>query len=197
MLTTIQSVGRYGVRTALHLIGVAGLVLSCSSQNADKASGSPQPGVDTPAAAEEPSMPPSVEPSNGSNVAPEITGLPSSEVDPTTVTESTPPTPESTEAALSLEDRVKPLVAAVSEAKLVFIACDETPCTLRAQASTLSPLHQLLTSLSQEFAGQIGFTVREQLDGYTGRSFQTDVMLDVSEGARQVPADEADLLASP
>jgi hypothetical protein len=100
------------------------------------------------------------------------------------------------EAASSLEDRVTPLVTSVAGAKLLFIACDEQPCTLRTQTTTLTGLHQVLTALSREFSGGISFEAREQLDAYTGRSFQADVMLDVTEGARAVPSDENELITA-
>jgi hypothetical protein len=163
--------------------------LSCSTHPADKAAGSE---ATEPVA---PDTPPQVVPQPAQSPSNPALELTAPSTDPVT-TESAPPTPESTQAALSMEDRVAPLVSAIAGAKLVFMACDQEPCTVRVQTLELSALHDVLTALSREFAGNIAFAAREQLDAYTGRSFQADVTLDVAEGSQPVPSDPNDLITT-
>lgn len=173
------------------LIAAALTSLSCSSPKADNAAGSDVSEPDVPNAPAEVVPIPSQETPNAP--ANEISAP---TADPPT-TESVAPSAESAQAAQSMEDRVAPLVSSVSGTKLLFTACEADPCVARIQATELSALHQVLTALSQEFSGNIAFSAREQLDAYTGHSFQADVLLDVTEDSRAVPTSQDDLLTPP
>lgn len=193
MYTKNSSVGHHDVSTLAYLFtaGAAGLLLSCSSPKADNAAGS---GVSEPNA---PNAPAEVIPIPAESTpnAP-VTEIPTPAAD-SPATESMAPSAETAQATESMEERVAPLVSSVSGTKLLFTACEADPCVARVQATELSALHQVLTALSQEFSGNIAFSAREQLDAYTGHSFQADVLLDVTEGSRVVPGSQDDLLTPP
>jgi hypothetical protein len=176
------------------LITLWALLFACSSQSADRASGSgssESPAPSTVEPSEQPGAPADLNPAAPASEAPTT---PVEAADPAAVVENAPPPPEVTAAVLTMEERVTPLVNSVAEARLLFVACEQAPCSLRTQTTTLTALHQVLSVLSREFDGRIAFSTREQLDAYLGRSFQADVSLDVSEGATAIPADPNDLL---
>jgi hypothetical protein len=97
--------------------------------------------------------------------------------------------------AQSAQDRVTPLVSAVRGAKTIFVDCpDQGPCVARVEARSLASLRTLLQSMSDAFSG-IGFVVRERLDAYTGKWYQSDVTLG-GDSTAAVPADESELLVN-
>lgn len=203
MVTRQSLLARQSLRALARPVFVASLaLLSCSNPKADNAAGSD---LGAPTEATQPSTPDPSAPNGVQEIVPTPTQTspdtptaapttPAMDLAPTE--ESAAPTPESAQAALSMEDRVTPLVNAIAGAKLLFVACDAEPCTLRVQTTELRALHEVLTTLSREFSGNIAFAAREQLDAYTGRSFQADVPLDVVEGSQPVPDDESELITT-
>jgi hypothetical protein len=95
-----------------------------------------------------------------------------------------------TEAAMG---RMQSVVYGVQTAKVKFVNC-EGPCVTRLQANNVADARALLKSVSASYQGRIGFTAREVLDPYTGRSFQLDVVLD-SDTPKPVPETDDELIA--
>ncbi len=60
-------------------------------------------------------------------------------------------------------------------------------------APTLTVMRQLLLAVSADFMGRINFVVRLHLDGFTGSTYQTDVVLG-TDNKRAVPDDENALI---
>jgi hypothetical protein len=105
------------------------------------------------------------------------------------------PSPAVLQAVTTAQGKLDGLAAGVAGSRVRFVDCNETAsCTARLEAQSLSGLRDLLQSVSQQQGG-IGFVAREQLDGFTGRTFVADVTLGGS-ASRAVPTDENELLVN-
>jgi len=105
------------------------------------------------------------------------------------------PSPAVLQAVTTAQGKLDGLAAGVAGSRVRFVDCNETAsCTARLEAQSLSGLLSLLQSVSQQQGG-IGFVAREQIDGFTGRTFVADVTLGAAS-ARAVPTDENELLVN-
>ncbi|MDB4983539.1 MAG: hypothetical protein JWM82_4291 [Myxococcales bacterium] len=114
---------------------------------------------------------------------------------PTTLVETPAalPSPAIMQAVTAVQGRLDGLASNVAGARVRFVDCNEAgSCTTRLEATTLTALRDLLQSVSGS-QGAIDFTAREQLDGFTGRTFVADVTLGAAT-PRAVPTNENDLL---
>jgi hypothetical protein len=143
-------------------------------------------GGDTPtASAAAPAVTRVVPASNGANP----------ETAPTTLVETPAalPSPAVMQSVTAVQGRLDGLASSVAGARVRFVDCNEAAsCTSRLEASSLTALRDLLQAVSGKEGG-IDFTAREQLDGYTGRTFIADVTLGAAT-PRAVPTNENDLL---
>ncbi len=117
------------------------------------------------------------------------------ETTPTTLVETPAalPSPAVLQAVTAVQGRLDGLASSVAGARIRFVDCNEAgSCTTRLEATTLTGLRDLLQSVSGT-QGAIDFTAREQLDGFTGRTFVADVTLGAAT-PRAVPTNENDLL---
>lgn len=80
-----------------------------------------------------------------------------------------------------------------SAVRLEFVNCDVPPCVTRLQAGSLAEARASLKAISDSYGGRVSFTARENLDAYTGQSFQLDVVLDTDQ-TRAVPEADEELL---
>jgi hypothetical protein len=106
-----------------------------------------------------------------------------------------PPSAAVLQAVGAARAKLEAVAAPLDGAKVRFVDCPEgAACTARLEAPSLTGLRDLLSGVSAQQGG-IGFVAREQLDGFTGRSFVADVTLGGGEN-RPVPADENVLLSN-
>ncbi len=104
-----------------------------------------------------------------------------------------PPSAEMVAKITKLTEHLDGLVSHSQGSRIAFVDCQGETCGARLSASNLGQLHDMLSGISQDQQGRVGYTVRERLDPYLGRSFEADLTLD-GESARPVPADPAELL---
>jgi hypothetical protein len=105
------------------------------------------------------------------------------------------PSPAVLQAVTTAQGKLDGLAAGITGSRVRFVDCNETgSCSARLEAQNLSGLRDLLQSVSQQQGG-IGFVAREQLDGFTGRTFVADVTLGAAS-SRAVPLDENELLVN-
>jgi hypothetical protein len=131
----------------------------------------------------------SVDPSAGT--APEQAPAPAPQVE----TPVTLPAPAVLQAVSTTQGKLDAITAVLEGTRVRFVDCAEgAACTARLEAQSLTGLRDLLRSVSAQQGG-IGFTAREQLDGYAGRTFVADVTLGTA-AARPVPTDENELLGN-
>ncbi|HEY2728839.1 MAG TPA: hypothetical protein VGK52_02795 [Polyangia bacterium] len=108
---------------------------------------------------------------------------------------ATPPSPAVLRAVSAVQEKLNGLVSGVDGTRVRFVDCSETAaCTARLEGQSLAGLRDLLQAVSQQHGG-IDYVVREQLDGYAGRTFVADVTL-AATASRVVPTDENALLAN-
>jgi hypothetical protein len=99
------------------------------------------------------------------------------------------------EATSGVEGKLAAITATLDGTKVRFVDCSQgATCSARLEAQTLTGLRDLLRSVSAQ-QGDIGFTAREQLDGFLGRTFVADVTLG-GDATRPVPTDESALLTN-
>jgi hypothetical protein len=104
-----------------------------------------------------------------------------------------PPSLETVAKITKLTEHLESLVSHSEGSRIAFVDCQGDRCGARLNASNLAQLHDMLSGISQDQRGRVGYTVRERLDPYLGRSFEADLTLD-TDSARPVPADAAELL---
>lgn len=92
--------------------------------------------------------------------------------------------------------RLDAITSKIMGTHTLFINCTMSPCSARLDAPTLTVMRQLLLAVSADYMGRIDFTVRLHLDGFSGTTYQADVVLD-SDKKRPVPDDENALLDAP
>ena len=110
-------------------------------------------------------------------------------------TPATLPSPAVLRAVSAAQEKLNGIVTGVDGTRVRFVDCGETAaCSARLEAQSLAGLRDLLQAVSQQHGG-IDFVVREQLDGYAGRTFVADVTL-AAAASRVVPNDENALLAN-
>jgi hypothetical protein len=108
---------------------------------------------------------------------------------------ATLPSPTVLRAVSAVQERLNGLVTGVDGTRVRFVDCSETAaCTARLEAQSLAGLRDLLQGVSRQHGG-IDYVVREQLDGYAGRTFVADVTL-AATSSRAVPSDENALLGN-
>jgi hypothetical protein len=106
-----------------------------------------------------------------------------------------PPAPAAMQAMTTTQTTLDGLATSVAGARVRFVDCSASAlCTARLEAQSLGGLRALLQSVSQQQGG-IDFVAREQLDGFTGRTFVADITLG-GAGTRSVPTDENALLGN-
>lgn len=106
-----------------------------------------------------------------------------------------PPSAEMVAKITKLTEHLDGLLSHSEGSRIAFVDCQGDRCGARLSASNLGQLRDMLSGISQDQRGRVGYAVRERLDPYLGRTFEADVTLD-TDNARQVPADAADLLQS-
>jgi hypothetical protein len=180
-----------------------GLAALAAASCAKVSGGASSPGVDDSAAgvtsaAPAPSAPPA--PSNVANVATQevvvpVATDPEAAPAPQVETKVTPASPAVMRAVTTEQGKLEAVTAVLEGTKVRFVDCNEAAaCTARLEAQSLAGLRDLLQSVSAQQGG-LGFTVREQLDAYAGRTFVADVTLGAAT-PRAVPTDENELLAN-
>ena len=136
--------------------------------------------------------------SNVSNVGTQTVALPAGArpegaLVPGVETPATQPSPAVLRAVSAVQEKLNGLVTGVDGTRVRFVDCSETAaCTARLEARSLAGLRDLLQAVSQQHGG-IDYVVREQLDGYAGRTFVADVTL-AATASRAVPTNENALL---
>jgi glycine cleavage system aminomethyltransferase T len=107
----------------------------------------------------------------------------------------TPPSPEVLRAVSSAQAKLAAVTSGLDGTKVRFVDCSASAtCSARLEAQSLAGLRDLLQSVSAQQGG-IGFVAREQLDGYTGRTFVADITMGGAD-TRPVPTDENELLVN-
>jgi hypothetical protein len=110
--------------------------------------------------------------------------------------EFAPASPAVVQAVGVAQAKLETLMAGREGARIRFVDCSESAaCSARLEASSLAGLRDLLQSVSAQQGG-IGFSAREQLDAYSGRTFVADVTMGGGQATRSVPADENELLGN-
>jgi hypothetical protein len=122
-------------------------------------------------------------------------GNPTSPPAPVIESPAPPLAPAAMQAMTTTQATLDGLATGVAGTRVRFVDCSASAaCAARLEAQSLAGMRDLLQSVSQQQGG-VGFVVREQLDGFTGRTFVADVTLGAAS-ARAVPTNENELLAN-
>lgn len=181
-----QAAAQAALRTGCALAALS-LFPSCQQMQGDEPATAPSPNTTASAPAPTaPSADPTVPPAND----PAATMAAAAEE-----SLAAPASPAVMASAQSVGDQLAPLAASVKGSRVLFTDCaDDGSCTTRVETRSLAGLRGLLASMSDAFEG-ISFVVRERLDAYTGKWYQSDVSINDGKPVA-VPADENELLVN-
>jgi len=128
--------------------------------------------------------------------APDVAGmdLPGPNNNPSEIPDGSGPSADAMAEQKTIQMRLDAITSKIPGTHTLFIVCMDTPpCTARLDAPTLKVMRDLLLAVSADFQGRIDFAVSHHLDGFSGGTYQADVILGTDK-KRPVPDDENGLL---